>query len=284
MVNGADMNIPLVRRALATFSISLGVFHAGLAAAPSVEGGTRHPDPAQIVPLEKIALAHREAVSEVIASHTLHRQGAVDTFPCNPQLYLSLLNEPLLTLALWKDLSTSPAQLQQIGPDRYQGTDGAGTTASWEYVYRSPKLHVLLCNLDYQGGPRGNARLEGRIVLIVRTEYFRKAASEHWIRHDIEAFVKVDSKGWRTVARTIRPLIEKVLEDQVQEAGWFISLMGRLVELYPTWACQVAQQVPQLRPEAREGFRALVLQNKRPGASTGRPVLAENPNPSVRTR
>ena len=56
----------------------------------------------------------------------------------------------------------------------------------------------------------------------------------------MDMYLKVDSKGWRALAKTARPVIENLLEDQVQEAGWFISLMGRLVEMYPNWACQVA--------------------------------------------
>ncbi len=156
----------------------------------------------------------------------MHRKGPAETFPCSSKMYLNLLNEPAITLALWQDLAESPVKLRRLETDRYQGTDGAGTTATWEYIYRSPKLHVLLSDLDYVS-PRGAAKLTGRLVLIVRSGYYREVNGEPWIQHDIEAFVKVDSKGWKALAKTVRPLLEKVLEDQVQEAGWFVSLMGR---------------------------------------------------------
>ncbi len=45
--------------------------------------------------------------------------------------------------------------------------------------------------------------------------------------------MKVDSKGWKTLARTVRPVVEHILEDQVREAGYFVSLMSRLVITYP---------------------------------------------------
>src|SRR5207302_749584 len=115
-------------------------------------------------------------------------------------------------------------------------------------VYRSPRLHVLMSHLNY-AGPPGNVKLSGRIVVIVHTDYFRRGQSENWVRHDVDMYLKVDSKGWRALAKTARPVIENLLEDQVQEAGWFISLMGRLVEMYPNWACQVAQQAGEIRPE-----------------------------------
>ena len=109
-------------------------------------------------------------------------------------------------------------RLKQVGPDRYEGTDGAGASAVWEFVHRSPKLHVLLCNLSYTT-PRGDARLDARIVLLVHSGFYREVNGEPWVQHDVEAFVKVDSKGWKAVARTVRPVIEKLLEDQVREAG-----------------------------------------------------------------
>ena len=197
--------------------------------------GARHADPAQVVPLEQLAPEYREAVSEVIRDHTFHRQGEPETFQCQGTLYLSLLNEPLVPLSLWKDLSTSPVQLQKLGPDRYQGSDGAGATAVWDFVLRTPRLHVLLAYLSYVS-PRSNARIDARIVLIVHSAYVRDSNKEPWVQHDVEAYVKVDTMGWKTLARTVRPLIERVLEEQVREAGYFVSLMTRLVVTYPNWA------------------------------------------------
>ncbi|MCA1684611.1 MAG: hypothetical protein LC745_01220 [Planctomycetia bacterium] len=137
---------------------------------PVVRGAAPAFDPAQVVPMDQIEPGRRENVAEVIRDHTFHRKGAPETFPCNPRVYLCLLNEPPLTLALWKDLSDSAVRLKQIGPDRYEGSDGAGASAVWEFVHRSPKLHVMLCNLSYTT-PRGNARLEARIVLLVHSGF-----------------------------------------------------------------------------------------------------------------
>jgi hypothetical protein len=253
-----------------------------LLASPA-NAGPKHPEPEQVLPMAQIPPTHREGVAEVIRDHTLHRKGQPETFPCNPRIYLNLVNEPILTLALWKDLSPSPATLQQVSPNRFTGTDGAGTSATWEYLIRSPRLHVMLCHLDYTT-PRGNGRLQGRIVLVVRSGFFKEVNGELWVQHDIEMFVKIDSRGWKAAAATLRPLIERILDDQVQEAGLFVSLMGRLVEMYPDWASSVAAQDPALRPEVRDAFRQLVQQTRRPNASPGRPVLADATGGETRRR
>ncbi len=237
--------------------------------------GLKRPDPSQVLPMEQVAPHARDAVTEVIRDAHFHRQGKSDTFPCNPRIYMNLLNEPAVTLALWQDLGPTPARLQQTGPGRFQGTDGAGTTATWEFVLRSPRLNVLLCELDYVS-PRGNAKLNGRIVLIVRSGYFKEVNGESWVQHDIEAFVKVDSRGWKAVAVTVRPIIEKLLEDQVREAGWFVSLMGRLVEIYPSWASEVVTKQNAIAPETRTSFAEVVKQTRREGAFEGRPVMVDS--------
>lgn len=281
------MKSPVVRRGLTTWTwiVGLAALAAGTGYAPTARAGTQAIEAAQVLPIDKIAPEQRAAVAEVVRDHTFHRRGAPETFPCNPRIYLSLLNEPALTLALWQDLSTSPVRLQQVAPNRYQGTDGAGASATWEFVLRSPKLHVLMCHLEYVS-PRGAARLEARIVLIVHSGYYREVNGEHWVQHDVEAYVKVDSRGWKAVARTLRPVIEKLLEDQIREAGWFVSLMGRLVAMYPNWACQVTLKQNQINLDTRQRFRDVVIQTRRPGAFTGRPTMVDNvaATPSVKRR
>ena len=92
-------------------------------------------------------------------------------------------------------------------------------------VYRSPKLHVLLSDTSTTSAPGARPAPE-RADLAggqVRATTRRPPASPGSLQHDVEAYVKVDSKGWKALAKTVRPLLEKILEDQVQEAGWFVS-------------------------------------------------------------
>lgn len=250
-------------------TLSICLTHAAMGAGI----GWNRTDPAQVVPLEQIPAEFRETVSEVIRDHTFHRRGDAEAFPCNPSMYLALVNEPAITLALWKDLADNPVRIRRTGPDSYTGEDGSGSSASWQYVLRSSKIHVVLANLSYIGGARGSTRIDARLVLVLRTGYYREVNKESYVQHDVEAFVKVDSKGWKTLARTLRPVVERLLEDQVKEAGQFVSLMTRLVVTYPNWATEVSNREPEATPETRAQFRTLVAQNRRPDASEGRPVV-----------
>ena len=122
------MSRMLVRRRVMIGSVvalaSVVTVLTGLAMSPAHAAGIggRSPDPAQIVPLDQIAAERRDIVAEVVREYTFHRQGDAETFPCPGSLYLSLLNEPHMTVALWKDLSDSPVQLQKVAANRYDGT------------------------------------------------------------------------------------------------------------------------------------------------------------------
>ena len=240
--------------------------------------------PHRFCPLTRFPVSTAEGVAEVIRDHSFHRLPVNPTaFLAPASLYLSLLNEPLVPLTLWKDLSTSPVQLQKVGPNRYEGTDGSGSSAVWDFVLRTPRLHVLMAYFNYVS-PHGAARVDARILLIVRSEYTVDGSKEPWVQHDVEAFVKVDSKGWKTLARTVRPAVEKVLEDQVREAGQFVSLMTRLVITYPNWACQTIANQPAIDSATRNHFQTTVVQNRKPGASRGRPVVMQEPAAGQNTR
>jgi hypothetical protein len=274
-----------VRRVGKSVSIAMGLTVAlGLMAGPARAGlGARRIDPAQVVPLHQITAEHRDTVAEVIRDHTFHRQGEADAFPCPSGLYLSLVNEPMVTLALWKDLSDAPVQLQKVAPNRYEGTDGSGASASWEFVLRSPRMHVLLSRLNYVS-PHGNARVEARVILVVNTAFYQDNNHVPWVQHSIDAFVKIDSKGWKTVARPLRPVVERILEEQVKEAGYFVSLMSRLVTTYPNWASQVVKNHPAIDSQTKQRFSHIVAQSRSPGASSGRPVLAQDAVQAAQSR
>ncbi len=146
----------------------------GLAVSPARAGlGTRHVDPAQIVPLPQIAAEHREAVAEVIRDHTFHRQGEADAFPCPSSLYLSLVNEPAVTLALWKDLSdvAGPApegRAQPIRGDRRVGRVGRLGVRAPLTPHPCPSGVLELCE-----PPRQRARSRPGSFSIVNTSYYQ---------------------------------------------------------------------------------------------------------------
>ena len=97
--------------------------------------------------------------------------------------------------------------------------------------------------------------------------------------------MKVDSKGWKALAKTVRPLARKS-PGRPGPGGRLVRLAdGPAVETYPSWACSVVSKQEQIEVAKRQSFRETVLQVKRPGALAGRPQLAEvAADPSLKRR
>ena len=143
-----------MRRKAATLVVGLVGFLAA-SAPPASPAGPRSIDPALVLPLDKIPPQHRESVVEIIRDHTIHRKGRRRYLP----LPLEGLPEPAERAGDHPGALAGPRRLRPSGsgsstPTAIRGPTAAGTTATWEYVHRSPKLHVLLSDLDYVS-PRG---------------------------------------------------------------------------------------------------------------------------------
>ena len=168
------------RRKVATLVFGLVGFLAASAPPKASPAGPRSIDPAQVVPLDKIPPQHREAVVEMIRDHTMHRKGPADTFPCHSKVYLSLLNEPAITLALWQDLAASPVKLRQIdanqvsGDRRRRGHGDLGISLSLAQAPRPAQRPRL--RQPPRGGPAQRADLAGG-----PSGFYREVNGEPWI-------------------------------------------------------------------------------------------------------
>lgn len=188
------------------------------------------------LPLDRIALSRRALVAELIAHPTVHHQTVPRVFPADHRLYQTLLDSPVLTLALWKELGLSGASLVQESPLRYRGEDGSGSSAVWEFVYRSPTIRIILGRTSYQGVLFNHQRIETTTLLVLRTGYYREVNHQAYVEHKLETYIRVETAGWRALARTLNTVADRLLEDRMQEALLFISLMCQYVQNDPSWA------------------------------------------------
>src|SRR5437867_3213709 len=116
--------------------VAAGVLTLG-AADPSIE------DAQSLIPWDKIDEKARAKIEEVVSKPTVYHRSASEVFACGPELYLTLVHQPVLTLELWNTLGMSGVSLEQVSPGQFQGSDGRATTGRWEFVYKSSELNVI---------------------------------------------------------------------------------------------------------------------------------------------
>ena len=267
------MTTTLVRRSRQSRSVPPGALWSALLGDRQIP---RRRDWERAIPIPpgRAARSTRPRVSrdrrEVIRDHTFHRQGESEIFPCDGSLYLSLLNEPLVPLTLWKDLSDSPVQLQKIGPDRYEGTDGAGASAVWDFVLRTPRLHVLLAYFSYVS-PRSNARVDARIVLIVHSSLLARQ-QQRAVDPARRRGVREGRQQGLEDPGADRPPVDRAHPRGAGPRGGLLHLADEPAGRHlPNWACQVVGGQQAIDATTRQRFQALVAQTRKPGASKGGP-------------
>ncbi len=183
-------------------------------------------DPKTLIPWKSLDEKTRAKVEAIVNEATIHHRAPAEVFVCGPELYQLYLNEPVLTLELWKGLATSDATLEETSPDHYRGTDGLYSHGQWEFIYKSPELNVLLAEGQYRG-PLLGTTLHTKSVLVLRTVYFQERDGRKFVKHQLDGWVKADSGTLKPLAKALRPVFQRSVEATMQESLWFVSLMCR---------------------------------------------------------
>jgi hypothetical protein len=204
-----------------------------------------------LVPWQHMNEKQRHKLEAIIAEPTVYHCAPSEVFLGSRELYALLLHEPRLTLELWKGLDVTSADMEQVEPGHYRGSDGKGSKGQWEFVYTSPELSVIYAEGEYRGPLLGGS-LKTQSVVLLRTIYFQERDGKQYVKHQAMAFVRVDSGSLKLLAKAMRPVLQKSVEATVQESMWFVSLMCRYVHHDPHDVARLVGNAQSVPAEARD--------------------------------
>jgi hypothetical protein len=246
-------------------ALILALFGPALAESPSDEAK-------ELIPWKALDEKNRARINEVVDHATVYHRSPSEVFVCKPELYLLLLHEPVMTLELWRALGGSTATLECIGPGQFQGADGHVSTGKWEFAYRTPELTVIYADGQYRGPLLGNT-LETRSVLVLRTAYFQERDGKFYIKHQLDGYVKAEAGNLKPVARALKPVFQKSVENTMQESLWFVSLMCRYVQHDPQTIANIVQESDKISEPVKAQMQKVLA-----------PILAARPEGKATTR
>lgn len=234
---------------------------ACLAALAALGAGDPTPDEARkLIPWDSLDTEVREKLESVVDHATIHHRCPAEVFACSPDLYLLLLHDPVMTLELWKQLGESKATLDQTSPDHFKGSDGQASSGRWEFVYKTPELHVIYAEGQYKGTLLGGT-LETKSVLVLRTVFFEERDGRRYVKHQLDGFVKAESGNLKPLAKALKPVFEKSVESTMKESTWFVSLLCRYATFDPRAMTEAAARLDEkVSEESRSKFRKLIAE------------------------
>jgi hypothetical protein len=210
------------------------------------------------IPWKSLPEPIRTKLEEVIDQATVHHRCPSEVFASSPELYLLYLNDPVLTLELWKAIGGSHATLEAVGPGQFEGADGHVSTGKWEFVYRSPELNVIYAEGQYRG-PLLGTTLETKSVLILRTAYFQERDGKKYVKHQLDGFVKADAGNLKPLAKALKPVFQKNVESTMQESMWFVSLMCRYTLYDPHTIASSLEHIDKIAPSTKTRLQQLLM-------------------------
>lgn len=212
-----------------------------------------------MLPFDQLSPQARWKVNSLLDDHSLSRALPAEMFRSDPDVYLFLLNQPQITVAVWQALGISNLKLQPHPQNSnfYVGDDGKGIRGTCEFLFRSPELHVLFCEGTYRG-PLVPKPIRASLLLVLRSAYFREQnQQDFYVSHQLYAFVKLESGAAEAVAKLTDPLAARMADQTFTQVSAFLSAMSRWIEQQPEWAHRLADRLPDVSRAHRQQFHEL---------------------------
>jgi hypothetical protein len=234
-------------------------------------GAAARQDAVRGIPLQKLDAASRAKVNAVLANVTAFRRLPVRVIDCDPQLHLFCVRHPDVLVNIWEVLKLSQLQVRQIGPDKYRVVEKDGTTATFEYVYRSHDTHIVYVEGTYAG----NAiirQVKGRGLMVLKTGHVREPDGRYYITNRLDAFISVEPGMAELLTRTIHPMVGGTVDNNFTQTVAFLGNLSRTAEVNGRGVQRLAEKLAHVQPEVRKQFAELAAGvATRALAKTGRP-------------
>jgi hypothetical protein len=228
-------------------------------------------DAVRAIPLQKLDAAARAKVDSVLSSVTAFRRLPVRVIDCDPDLHLFCVRHPDVLVNIWEVLKLSQLQVRQIGPDKYRVVEKDGTTAVFEYIYRSHDTHIVYVEGTYAG----NAIIrpvKGRGLMVLKTGYVREPDGRYYITNRLDAFINVEPGMAELLTRTIHPMVGGIVDNNFSQTVAFVGNLSRTAEVNGPGVQRLAEKLSHVQPELRKRFADVATGvAARSLAETGRP-------------
>jgi len=265
---------------LLVFTVAVGFGSERLEAAQwsnSLEASTSpaaRQDAMRSIPMDRLAPEDRQKVGSVLADVSIFRRMPIRVADCDPDLYLFLVRHPDIVVNIWEIMKVSQLQLRQIGENRFQIGEPAGTSAQFEYVYRSHDTHVLYGEGTYEG-PLMARPARGKGVLVLKCGYVRETNGRYYITSRLDCFISIESLGVELLGKTVSPLMGKTADNNFIQTVAFVGSLSRTAEANAPGMQRLALRLAHIRPEVRMQFAEVIADVPRKSEAAKTLALAE---------
>lgn len=205
------------------------------------------------IPLDKLNEETQRKILSVVERPSIYRRLPHKIIQCDTGLYLFLLRNPEVVLNMWQLMGVSSMSAQRTGPYTWKGNDGAGTLCNVELAYGTDELHLVYGEGFYEG-PLFKRRINGRCVVMLRSEYRQGEDHREYIGNLLDVFLAIDNAGADLIAKTLHPLVGRTADTNFAETAKFLSRVSQTAEANGAGMQRLAVKLTGCQPQVREGL------------------------------
>jgi hypothetical protein len=227
--------------AMALVSLQIAVAPVTAADTLSKASTTRatRDEAARSIPLSRLAPEARDRVSAVLNDTSLYRRLPIETVDCEPDLFAFIVNNPDVMVNIWQLMGVTNVSLDRLDADHFRCSDGDGTTAKVEVVYRGSGAQVIYAEGFYDG-PLFPKTVRGQCVMILKYASTRAANGRFEETVRLDTFLHVDNIGLEIIAKLFQGVVGRTIDHNFGETVAFMGSMSHTAETNPRGIARVA--------------------------------------------
>jgi hypothetical protein len=254
--NRASWRVTFATVAIALVSIAAAPVLAADAPSKASTARTTRDEAARSIPLSRLSPEAHDKVSAVLNDTSLYRRLPIETVDCEPDLFAFIVNNPDVMVNIWQLMGVTNVALDRLDADHFRCSDGDGTTAKVEVVYRTRDTQVIYAEGFYDG-PLFPKTVRGQCVMILKYANTRAANGRFEETVRLDTFLHVDNIGLEIIAKLFQGVVGRTIDHNFGETVAFMGSMSHTAETNPRGIARVAARLNRVDSARREQFMAI---------------------------
>ncbi len=177
------------------------------------------------LPYHQLNQQTKDKIADILEKPNIYRQLPVTSIVADPDYFRFLIRYPEVIVNIWQLMGVTNMLTERTGPYSLSTNDGAGTVSTLELVYGNDNLHIFYGTGTYEG-PILKRKLNGKCVLVLRSENNIDANGEPIATSKLDVFLKVENATAGLIAKTIQPLVGTTADHNFVESLKFVQRLN----------------------------------------------------------
>ncbi|MCE3224509.1 MAG: exported protein of unknown function [Nitrospira sp.] len=218
-------------------------------------------------PLDQVEKAWACRLQPIISHYTTATKIGSERTPLPQDIFLYLLDHPVMAAALVNRLDFGLYKAEQRGPQDFWATDGEGTEGTIHPLYQEGSTRMYFAQGSHDG--RLLPRVTGKAVVLLQLHPVTDGRGIESIDSTLVAYLRLDNRLLSGLLSLLRPLIESVVHRQLLKAFDAARLLGGAMREHPEKVLFEATDPPALPDEEVAFLKAALMSLHNPTLSPG---------------